>query len=170
MQSVKAPHHRKVGFRHRARQLIDATNLLIRGAQRARCQAETPLIVLFRFSRPALCVVVPIKCVMIPSFARSALQGANANCRPDRTRACRTAAASKSRPMPEWNASEASYCVPMRRDAPIAVPKRGQCPSGFASEAHYCVEKRRAKTASIERAATDIGPGRRPLSAVRGGT
>ena len=29
-------------------------SLLIRGAQRARCQAETPLIALFRFSRPAL--------------------------------------------------------------------------------------------------------------------
>jgi hypothetical protein len=29
-------------------------SLLIRGPQRARCQAETPLIVLYRFPRPAL--------------------------------------------------------------------------------------------------------------------
>jgi hypothetical protein len=28
MQSVKAPHDRKVGFRHRARQVIDATRLM----------------------------------------------------------------------------------------------------------------------------------------------
>ena len=30
--------------------------LLIRGAQRARCQAEIPLIVLCKFLRPALCI------------------------------------------------------------------------------------------------------------------
>ena len=46
---------------------------------------------------------------------------------------------------PAGYASEASYCVPMRRDAPYAVPKvpGRQCPSGFASEANYCVEMRR---------------------------
>src|ERR1700738_2214361 len=31
-------------------------SLLIRWAQRARCQAETPLIALFRFPRPALAI------------------------------------------------------------------------------------------------------------------
>jgi len=35
-------------------EIVCSLSLLIRGAQRARCQAETPLIALFRFSRPAL--------------------------------------------------------------------------------------------------------------------
>jgi hypothetical protein len=34
--------------------VVSSWSLLIRWAQRARCQAETPLIVLFRFLRPAL--------------------------------------------------------------------------------------------------------------------
>jgi hypothetical protein len=46
---------------------------------------------------------------------------------------------------PSGYASEASYCVPMKRDAPVAIPKvpGRQCPSGYASEANYCVEMRR---------------------------
>src|ERR1700685_3379262 len=36
--------------------VVCSLSLLIRRAQRARCQAETPLIGLFRFLRPALCV------------------------------------------------------------------------------------------------------------------
>ena len=35
-------------------EVVCLLSLLIRGAQHARCQAETPLIALFRFSRPAL--------------------------------------------------------------------------------------------------------------------
>src|SRR5260221_3672282 len=38
--------------------VVCSLSLLIRWAQRARCQAETPLIVLFRFLRPALTTVV----------------------------------------------------------------------------------------------------------------
>ena len=38
--------------------VVCSLSLLIRWAQRARCQAETPLIVLFRFLRPALFVNV----------------------------------------------------------------------------------------------------------------
>jgi hypothetical protein len=34
--------------------VVSSWSLLIRWAQRARCQAETPLIVSFRFLRPAL--------------------------------------------------------------------------------------------------------------------
>src|SRR5271165_4944293 len=34
--------------------VVCSWSLLIRWAQRARCQAETPLIALFRFPRPAL--------------------------------------------------------------------------------------------------------------------
>src|SRR5258708_25647798 len=36
--------------------VVCSLSLLIRWAQRARCQAETPLIVLFRFLRPALTI------------------------------------------------------------------------------------------------------------------
>src|SRR5256885_4718116 len=36
--------------------VVCSWSLLIRWAQRARCQAETPLIALFRFPRPALSV------------------------------------------------------------------------------------------------------------------
>src|ERR1700722_1816956 len=39
------------------RRVVCSLSLLIRGAQRARCQAETPLVVLFRFLRPALIVL-----------------------------------------------------------------------------------------------------------------
>jgi len=35
-------------------EFVCSLSLLIRGTQRARCQAETPLIALFRFLRPAL--------------------------------------------------------------------------------------------------------------------
>ena len=37
--------------------VVCSLSLLIRWAQRARCQAETPLIVLFKFLRPALSAV-----------------------------------------------------------------------------------------------------------------
>jgi hypothetical protein len=32
---------------------------------------------------------------------------------------------------PSGYASEAAYCVPMRRDAPVAIPKTGQMPIRF---------------------------------------
>jgi hypothetical protein len=35
------------------------------------------------------------------------------------------------------------HCAPMRRDAPVAVPKVGQCPSGFTQSGAYCIEMRR---------------------------
>ena len=34
----------------------------------------------------------------------------------------------------------------MRRDAPIAVPKTGQCPPGWTQSGSYCVENAAALT------------------------
>src|SRR6478609_197210 len=53
--------------------VVCSLSLLIRGAQRARCQAETPLIVLFRFLRPALCAPIggPRKTLHGTAFQRS---------------------------------------------------------------------------------------------------
>ena len=47
--------------------VVCSLSLLIRGAQRARCQAETPLIALFRFVRPVL--------TMDASFLRDGARG-----------------------------------------------------------------------------------------------
>jgi hypothetical protein len=37
------------------------------------------------------------------------------------------------------------YCAPTSERAPVAIPKvpGRQCPNGYASEANYCVEMRR---------------------------
>jgi len=55
MQSVKAPHDRKVGFRHRARQVIDATPANV---QRPRLPGDRQIVRAvdhrFALSRPAL--------------------------------------------------------------------------------------------------------------------
>jgi hypothetical protein len=55
MQSVKAPHDRKVGFRHRARQVIDATPANV---QRPRLPGDRQIMRAvdhrFALSRPAL--------------------------------------------------------------------------------------------------------------------
>jgi hypothetical protein len=55
MQSVKAPHDRKVGFRHRARQVIDATPANV---QRTRLPGDRQIVRAvdhrFALSRPAL--------------------------------------------------------------------------------------------------------------------
>lgn len=45
---------------------------------------------------------------------------------------------------PSGYASEAAWCVPMKKDAPVAVPKgAGQCPSTMVQSGNYCVEPRR---------------------------
>ena len=37
-----------------------------------------------------------------------------------------------------------SFCAPMRRDAPAAIPKgSGQCPSGWMQSGSYCLETRK---------------------------
>ncbi len=44
---------------------------------------------------------------------------------------------------PAGYASEAGWCVPMQRDAPVAVPKGSEpCPSSMVQSGAYCVEKR----------------------------
>jgi hypothetical protein len=36
-----------------------------------------------------------------------------------------------------------SFCAPMRKDSPAAIPKgSGQCPSGWMQSGAYCVEMR----------------------------
>jgi len=44
---------------------------------------------------------------------------------------------------PAGYSQSGSFCAPMRRDAPAAVPKgAGQCPSGWMQSGAYCVEMR----------------------------
>jgi hypothetical protein len=45
---------------------------------------------------------------------------------------------------PSGYSQSGSFCNPITRDAPAAVPKGpGQCPSGWMQSGAYCVEMRR---------------------------
>jgi hypothetical protein len=45
---------------------------------------------------------------------------------------------------PSGYSQSGSFCAPMRRDAPSAIPKgQGQCPSGWMQSGSYCLEMRR---------------------------
>jgi hypothetical protein len=44
---------------------------------------------------------------------------------------------------PAGYASEAAWCVPMSKNAPVAVAKgKGQCPSTMRQSGNYCVDSK----------------------------
>ena len=82
----------------------------------------------------------------------------------------RTAPATQSRAMPSWLSPERRIlCADVTRDAPAAVPKVGQCPSGWMQSGNYCIAPQRGADIS------ESGYGRygtskkhRPMSAFGG--
>ncbi len=59
---------------------------------------------------------------------------------------------------PDGYASGAAYCMPIRRDARVAVPRVGPCPSGFRESGGYCVDMKRPSIGLDEHARGERAP------------